>query len=251
MYSLLRWALTNHLHWISLNRVAITYRFAHRVEPYENAIRSVGLDPIRVNISEVANIQNEFEALLLPGGPDINPQRYGSDLDASAGKIDDERDAAEIVITECALRRGIPILGICRGMQLLNVLAGGTLKQHLFSDLSHLTKTTDADRPGKHRPAHPVSVLPETRLFAIIKRRSIEVNSRHHQAIQKLGNFFSVSALASDGIIEAIEARSDPFVLGVQWHPEDRILEAEHDKALFLAFATEIRRRNTAQTVTQ
>lgn len=122
-------------------------------------------------------------------------------------------------------------------MQLLNIVHGGTLFQDLDPGNCHLLKTTALDHPGRHRPAHLVTVMPGTRLASILKTARFEVNSRHHQAIENLGRGLSVAATAPDSTIEAIEGGDGSFVLGVQWHPEDRILTSPCDLELFNAFA--------------
>jgi putative glutamine amidotransferase len=197
----------------------------------------MGIDPIRLDISARSHWPSDLDGLLLTGGPDINPLRYGRVPEGSTNNYDDERDLAEIEQLESALDRRIPILAICRGMQLLNVVHGGTLFQDLDSGNCHLLKTTVLDQPGKHRPAHLVTVMPGTRLASILKTARLSVNSRHHQAIENLGRGLLVAATAPDGTIEAIEGGDDPFVLGVQWHPEDRILASPCDYELFNAFA--------------
>ena len=223
-----------------MNRVGVTYRLESRLPPYEDALRVVGLEPVRVSVKDMVGCRLRLDALLLTGGPDIDPAQYKSPSHPATKNIDRERDLGEIELTKLALNRGIPILAICRGMQLLNVIAGGTLVQELSSLVHHVVKTSALDFPGRHRAAHTVTILSGTRLASIVKRKSIEVNSRHHQAIENVGIALSISAVAPDGIIEGIERRDVPFVLGVQWHPEDRILAAPHDKAIFTAFADEI-----------
>jgi putative glutamine amidotransferase len=135
-----------------------------------------------------------------------------------------------------ALAADIPVFAICRGLQLFNVACGGTLVQHLDSTKVHRQKPKDAE-PGMHPPAHRVWVAPDTRLAKIVGGGGIDVNSRHHQAIESLGQDLIVSAISEDGVIEAIEKPGAAFALAVQWHPEDRVLVSETDRKLFAAFA--------------
>lgn len=223
-------------------RVGVTYRVENRLRPYEDALRIVGLEPVRIQVKDMIGCRLTFDGLLLPGGPDIDPAQYNCSLDPATKNIDTERDLGETAVAKMALSRGIPILAICRGMQLLNVISGGTLVQDVSSHLCHMMKTSPLDFPGQHAAAHSVTVTSGTRLSSVVKCASIEVNSRHHQAVRKLGTGLLISAVAPDGTIEAIERGEGTFVLGVQWHPEDRILATEHDKAIFTAFAEEISR---------
>jgi putative glutamine amidotransferase len=167
-----------------------------------------------------------LDGLLLSGGPDIDPARYGRPPLETTGAPRPERDDAEHRLTTAALAAGTPILGICRGLQLLNVVRGGTLHQHL-PDL--LDSTEHAPAPavyGRHR----VDVTPGSRLATTLGRTELDTPSSHHQAIDRLGSGLTASALATDGTIEAIEDPALPFCLAVQWHPE-----VDDDLSLFRA----------------
>lgn len=184
-----------------------------------------------------------LDGLLLAGGGDVAPERYGA---ANSGKVkfvNAERDALELTLTRWALADGLPILAICRGIQLLNVAAGGSLLQDIPSDVAGALAHQD-DEPAPHR-AHAMEVTAGSRLATIYADGHdgsaplvIGVNSRHHQAIDRLAEGFRVTARAADGIIEAIEPAdaADRFVLGVQWHPEDLAPHDAATRALFAAY---------------
>lgn len=150
-----------------------------------------------------------MDAVVLAGGPDIDPDRYGQVRDPRTGPPAPERDAWEEAVLRAALATGTPLLGVCRGMQLLNVVLGGTLTQHIDGHL------TAPGRFGTHR----VSPCPGTLLAALVPGPA-DVPTHHHQAVDRLGADLVVSARAEDGTVEAVEIPGTRFVLGVQWHPE-------------------------------
>jgi putative glutamine amidotransferase len=214
-------------------RVAVTFSNAAKLGPYLAALDEVAIEAVQ-NPPSIASL----DGLLLTGGTDINPKRYGRDS-AGGDDVDDARDELELQLLQEALTAGVPIFAICRGLQLFNVARGGTLVQHLTSTAVHRQKPRDAE-PGKHPAAHRVWVAPETRLAGIVGAGGLDVNSRHHQAVESLGQGLAVSAISEDGVIEAIEVPAAAFAVAVQWHPEDRILVSEADRKLFEAFAAAI-----------
>lgn len=160
-------------------------------------------------------LADRADALVLNGGQDIEPIRYGAPAHAMTDVPDRERDAFEIAVVGAASRRGVPILGICRGMQVLNVALGGTLHQHLpdVSGLAHrVLNPFDA-------PVHSAGFEPDSAIAGGLGRSRTEVNSVHHQAVDRMGKGLRATAYAEDGTVEAIEDR-DGLQLGVQWHPE-------------------------------
>lgn len=171
------------------------------------------LPPIPVVIEAVLP---RLDGLILAGGPDIEPSRYGADPLESTGAPRVDRDAAELGLVTAALAAGRPVLGICRGLQMLNVARGGTLHQHL-PDILDSSEHAPAPAVYGH---HPIKVSPGSLLAESLGRTEAEVPSYHHQGIDKLGTGLTVSAVAPDGTIEAIEDQSMPFCLAVQWHPE-------------------------------
>ncbi|WP_435611984.1 gamma-glutamyl-gamma-aminobutyrate hydrolase family protein [Streptomyces sp. bgisy159] len=150
-----------------------------------------------------------LDAVVIAGGPDVDPVRYGAERDPRTGPPARARDTWELALIEAALAARVPLLGVCRGMQLLNVALGGTLTQHVDGH---------AEAPGAFG-RHPVKPVPGTR-YAGIAPEETSVPTYHHQAVDRLGAGLVVSAYAEDGTVEAVELPPPGWVLGVQWHPE-------------------------------
>lgn len=150
-----------------------------------------------------------LDGVVIAGGPDVDPSRYGAERSPRTGRPAPERDAWELALIEAALASGTPLLGICRGMQLLNVALGGTLVQHVDGH---------AEAVGVFG-RHPVTPVPGTRYAGAVPEET-SVPTYHHQAVDRLGRGLVPSAYAADGTVEAIELPSADWVLGVQWHPE-------------------------------
>jgi putative glutamine amidotransferase len=177
---------------------------------------------------------------LLTGGRDLDPACYGQEPAPETQKPNRSRDRMEMGLLGEALERRLPVLAICRGLQLLNVYKHGTLVQHLKGD-PHRASPRPND-PA--RPMHEVSVTPGTRLAAILGAGRHPVNSRHHQAVDKLGTGLVVSAKSvTDGLVEGLELPEREFALAVQWHPEDQVPGDEVQLKLFRAFAEAVGKR--------
>jgi putative glutamine amidotransferase len=172
--------------------------------------------------------------LVVTGGGDVNPARYGEPPHPTVLGISDERDAFEAELIERALAAKLPLLCICRGMQVLNVALGGSLHQDIPSDFA--TAIQHAQTGPREAPTHDVHIQPETKLAALIGGGTLRVNSMHHQAVKRLGGGLEAVGWAPDGVIEAVELpHHEGFLAAVQWHPEELAAEIGHAKALFTA----------------
>ena len=212
--------------------VRIVYRQMADVEPYAAAVEAVGLTPLLESIRPGVAI-GDCAGLLLTGGTDVNPALYGALPAPETEEPDDERDHVESALLNEAMARDLPVFAICRGMQLLNVQLGGSLIQHLPGAARHVRRT-----PNKAQPAHSVDIQPGTLLASIAGRIKWDVNSRHHQAVDRLGEGLRIDAVDSeDGTIEAVEYPARRYVLAVQWHPENQMLVDPGQRKLFESFA--------------
>jgi putative glutamine amidotransferase len=179
------------------------------------------LDPV---LDDPGAALDACDGLLLTGGVDVDPARYGEAERHPTVVVDATRDSYELPLARAALERDMPVLAICRGAQVLNVAAGGTLIQDLPSAI--VTTLEHTIKEPKDAIAHDIVVAAHSRLVNFLKTSSkppyrVAVNSRHHQAVRQPANFFVVSATATDGVIEAIEMPDSAFCIGVQWHPEN------------------------------
>ncbi len=175
----------------------------------------------------VAEVLAGLDGLLLTGGGDVDPARFGAEPEPETGEADARRDAWELALVGAARAAGLPILGICRGAQVLNVAYGGTLVQHL----PHRTSAEHDDVPRAGLEVHDVAVTAGSRLEAVVGPGVLRANTLHHQAIDVPGTGLVVSGRADDRVIEAVEA-PDERVLAVQWHPE-LLLDRPAHQALF------------------
>jgi putative glutamine amidotransferase len=199
-----------------------------RLEDYKQAILHAGGEVRIVDASmTVRDALQDADGLLLTGGDDVAPTRYGEDRHPAVKSVAPERDEFEIALVNEARKRDLPVFAICRGIQVLNVAAGGSLVQDIPSQVTGALEHRQAVPP--HQPydlAHEVWLEKDSLLAKLMRERlsdadSCEVNSRHHQSVKTLATGFLASATAPDGVIEAIEDPEAKFCLGVQWHPEN------------------------------
>lgn len=191
-----------------------------------------------------------IDGLLIPGGVDVDPTHYGAVPHEKLGAVDPARDAAELLLISWAMRDNLPILGICRGLQVMNVALGGTLYQDIAAELGHDGNHTGSVTQRDWRAtAHTIDVAPASRVARALGTEQIETNSLHHQAVRDVAPGLMVTGRAPDGIVEALESPDpDRYVVAVQGHPE--ALQADTDRrwrGLFSDFVDECRaRRATA-----
>ncbi|HLC26185.1 MAG TPA: gamma-glutamyl-gamma-aminobutyrate hydrolase family protein [bacterium] len=210
---------------------------------YSSAIQELKACPILIpNVlhgKTLKDVMDLLDGLLISGGTDVNPCRYGEDPLPGLGEIDAPRDECELAQARMALDRDLPLLGICRGMQVLNVAAGGTLFQDMQTQIPNSLKhRQDAD---KEVLTHRVAIEKKTLLYGILQKETLSVNGKHHQAVKDLGAGLTISAKAPDGVIEGIENPGSRFVVGVQWHPEGNWKEDSDSMKIFAAFVSAAR----------
>jgi putative glutamine amidotransferase len=182
------------------------------------------------------------DGLLISGGDfDIHPSYYGEKPIAGLGTIKQERTEFELDLTMAALKGDLPVLGLCGGEQAINVVLGGTLYQDIPSQFPQASNHQQSDK--KEIGGHRILVHQRTRLREILRRRTVEVNTTHHQAVKQTGKGLIVNATAEDGLIEGIESERHSFVLGVQWHPEVLAPRHQHQRRIFSAFTAACRSR--------
>lgn len=233
--------------------------YAERALPqYEEAVAAAGGEPVRIPLDQPSAVVHQqledCDAVLLPGSKaDVDPKKYASERDPHTADADRGRDDVDEMLLRHAYEKRKPVLGICYGLQILNVHRHGALLQHITSPINH--------EAGRSVPlAHDVLIEPGTRLAKILglnSRTSVPVNSSHHQSAERIGDGLQASAYSSqDSIVEAIEG-TDPnhFVLAVQWHPERSVNESgalgESARAIFRSFIEEARAKQSAATASK
>ena len=217
-----------------------------RLDDYVASVEQAGGRARILDVSESPRkLLNELDGVLLTGGGDVDPVLYGESRHETVEDAEPGRDEFEIDLAMRAVAEDLPLLAICRGAQVLNVAAGGTLVQDIpsqvSSDLAHTIQEP------KNAVAHDVRITPGSRLeqalgASVDASHTCRVNSRHHQSVGKVGAGLSTSAIAADGVIEAIERRDSTFCVGVQWHPEN-FWKTQEFAPLFAAFVEAARGR--------
>jgi putative glutamine amidotransferase len=191
--------------------------------------------PLQLGEESLRNIYERLDGLLLSGGVDVHPKEYGEEVAEYCGPIDPLRDETELKLAQWALRHRKPLLAICRGAQLLNVAAGGSLVQDIYAQhpdpIEHRY-----DRENFKDRWHPIVVEEGTRLAHAFGATQLDVNTAHHQALKKVGDNLRVIAHAPDHIVEAVEGADGAFVLGVQFHPERMLEQEPRAHGIFRAF---------------
>jgi putative glutamine amidotransferase len=191
--------------------------------------------PLTADEAALRQLVRLCSGFLFTGGQDVSPGLYGTDVSPRCGEICETRDIMEKILFSIAvLEQNKPVLGICRGIQIINVLLGGTLHQDIPSQLPE-SVLTHQQKPPYGRPVHKVNIEPGSPLHELLGVETLAVNSSHHQGIAKLSPKLTPMAQAEDGLIEAVYMKDKPFVWAVQWHPEMALAE-ESSRKIFRAF---------------
>ncbi len=221
-----------------------TYRFNGH---YPAALAACGALPlvIPLNLPQdiLRSIFERLDGLCLAGGVDVDPAEYGEARHPQLGAVDAPRDQTELLLARWALEADLPVLGICRGIQLLNVAAGGTLYQHIPAQVpdagQHSYRLQDS---SWETPTHGVRVEPESLLGQAVGAERLRTNSFHHQSLKDVAPGFQATAWADDGVVEAIEHPQKPFAVAVQWHPEGMFRSDTYARRIFEAFVAACRK---------
>lgn len=214
---------------------------------YVRAVADAGGAPILIphlsNKDLLRRIYESLDGLLLPGGEDVDPALYGEAAHQKLGEVDRERDETELTLTRWALAEGLPLLAICRGIQVLNVAMGGSLYQDIASQVPGAQRHERIPRACRDHLSHTMSVEAGTRLASIVGTGPLGVNSFHHQALKEVAPGLVINGRAPDGIVEAVDAVNHPFALGLQWHPEALVDKDAGARRIFSALIEASRKR--------
>jgi len=220
---------------------------------YVLALTNAGAIPWLIPLVDDETLRGIYEKLdgvFLPGGADIDPGSYGETPHPLCDKTDRERDRVELALATWAIADGKPVLGVCRGLQLINVAAGGSLYQDIAEQKQDAIKHDYFPFGGQNFQrdylAHEVSIEPNTRLAKVFGAGALRVNSMHHQAVRAIGRGLTPTAAASDGLIEGLESDDEKYVVAVQWHPESLTDGHASARRLFEDFVDEAAKRAAA-----
>lgn len=216
-----------------------SFSFISSAEAYVQALVRAGAIPILIPLGlpepDLKRMRDVVDGVLFTGGGDIDPQLYGDTMHPTMYRVDLERDQMEIYLVKEVIGEKIPFLGICRGMQVINVALGGTLYTDIAAQHEDALQHSLLDEQPWDYLAHPAQIREESRLAKIMECPILEVNSLHHQAVKEIAPGLVPTAHAPDGIIEAFELPDHPYGLAVQWHPEC-LMEHGTMRALFKSF---------------
>ena len=226
---------------LAADRAGTKYRFkqAQLSEAYTQAVIESGgipvLIPVGIAPADYPALLAGLDGLLLTGGGDVDPKFYNGSFHPKVNGVEVDRDSQELALVHQAVKLNLPFMGICRGMQLINVALGGTLYTHVLTQLDGaMQHKWSSDYPRDYL-AHMVRIEKESHLYKIIGETQIEVNSLHHQGVQRIAPPLKPVGFAPDGLVEALELPEHRFGIAVQWHPE-WLMNLPHARALFLAF---------------
>jgi putative glutamine amidotransferase len=217
--------------------------YAPNVAAIERAGGLPVLVPCGLREDTLRAIYERLDAVLIPGGGDVDPKHYGAEKHPLTDRIDPDRDHTELTIARWAVEDDLPLFGICRGHQVINVAMGGTLIQDIPSQLDTSIRHYMPKELPRSAGGHAVTIEPTSRLAAIIGATTAVVNSFHHQSVETPAPISTITAYAPDGVVEALERPDRRFVLSVQWHPEDMVNDNEAMQRLFDAFVDAARER--------
>jgi len=209
-------------------------------QAYVHALLLAGCAPVLIPIIDdddrLRAIYQRLDGIVFPGGEDVAPQEYGEAPIGTLNVVETSRDRTELTLARWAVADDLPVLGICRGQQLLNVALGGTLFQDLRVEGATAVDHSDADGRRRADLVHRIRLDPDSRLAQLIDETTLMVNSLHHQAVKQVAPVLKIVGHADDGVVEAIESVDHRFLIAVQWHPEE-LLDLPWVKRLFSGFA--------------
>lgn len=214
---------------------------------YYEAVAAAGGAPVLIPLLDDAEVlratYDACDGILIPGGVDMDPATYGERPHEKLGRIDPARDRVELELTRWCIEDRKPLLGLCRGLQVINVALGGTLYQDIGAQLEGSIRHDYFPTFGFERDyvSHHVVVSPTSRLHSLVDLEQLPVNSMHHQGVKELGRGLVASARSADGLIEAAESSNGHWMIGVQWHPEVFEHDDPHTRALFTGFISAAR----------
>lgn len=211
---------------------------------YLNSVLLAGGIPVPIPIVEDKNDIKQYvdliDGIIFTGGEDVTPLYYNENPTRYIDYTSPERDEQEIQLLKEVLSRNIPVLGICRGIQIINVALGGTLYQDINSQVTGSLGHSPSELPVHHL-FHTIDIQQGSKLYDIFGTQNLKVNSFHHQSVKELGKGLKISALSTDGIIEAVEGTEEDFLVAVQFHPEDLTIKHPHFLKLFKALVEKFR----------